>query len=158
MFSLCGSSQKPKRGLPGRDGGRDPDMDGNILTDADNARSAATGAFSVFNGENTISGWNMHKNNTMEPMKYTKNEPVKHAKDKHQKRGRKRQEQHREVHQGQAHAVHQGQADEAHRGEANEAHEVHFEDWPGAGRILMYSINVRETVQMASITFEKASE
>ena len=39
----------------------------------------------------------------------------------------------------------------------NEAHEVNFEDWPGPGRVLMYTINVRETVQLASITPEKAS-
>ena len=38
----------------------------------------------------------------------------------------------------------------------SEAHEKNFDDWPGPGRVLMYTINVRETVQLASITPEKA--
>ena len=39
----------------------------------------------------------------------------------------------------------------------NEAHGVNFDDWPGPGRVLMYTRDVRETVQLASITPEKAS-
>ena len=39
----------------------------------------------------------------------------------------------------------------------SEAAEINFDDWQGPGRVLMYTINVRETVQLASITPEKAS-
>ena len=39
----------------------------------------------------------------------------------------------------------------------SEANTVEFDDWPGPGRDLMYTINIKETVQLASITPEKAS-
>ena len=39
-----------------------------------------------------------------------------------------------------------------------EAQEINFDDSPGAGRVLMYTINVRETVQLASINHTRESK